>query len=164
VKKSITTVLIGLMALGLAACGNDKVENPPPTPNPSVSAAASPSTQAAAGDDKAACATIKEARKKIVDALMKVVMGLEPGTKKEDVEKASAELQTAIKELRAETDKAAGQAADGKLKEQLKAFGAGVDTALANVKAAGTDIDKLTDATDVESMNQAEKQILALCA
>ncbi|WP_162907415.1 hypothetical protein [Allorhizocola rhizosphaerae] len=145
------TALACLMLATASACGE-------PAPNPTTSASI------AAGDPKAVCDTVMEARKTALDALAPVSSALardKPSAA--DIAKATDDLKTAFTAMHSDVAGAAEHVGDTQLKEKLSAYQLSIEEAIVVVEGADGDKTKLAAAIDLPSLRSAEHAVMAAC-
>jgi hypothetical protein len=160
-RRFLLPIFASLAVATLAAGCNDKAPSAAAT-SAAPAATASPTPR---GDDKTACATAKSTRDSVLnDLIMSMLTIADTDSSKAALTDAAAKLQAALTKLHDGMAKAAGQAESEKLRGALQTYAAGAETEAKNVATAGTDQSKLDAATDLPSMDDAEKTVMTICS
>jgi hypothetical protein len=164
-RRIITTAALGFALLGGAAACADTTDTASPgasgTPSAAVTSAAAKTGTA---DKATTCAAVKKLEEemgaKAVTAFGNLMVA---GNDAAKGKAALDELLKVISDSTAEAKKISADATDPEIKAALTEYVAEFDATVAKVKAAGTDIEKATDAfaTDAEA---AEEKLTKLCA
>ncbi|GAA1364206.1 hypothetical protein [Catellatospora chokoriensis] len=179
-RRLLGTVLAGLTLAGAAACGEGT-----PAASPGLTMPAGPATTAGptattgAGVLSAsavpagtpgqqtvpACDAVAGARRSAMDALAPVATALgRSGLSREDLAKATNDLNTAFTAMHTGVAAAAELTADPRLKAKLSAYQLAVEQAIVAVEGSDGEQAKLKAVIDSPAMRSAGNAVTAACA